>query len=181
MCVKMNENELFINEINRLTEVLRQQKESMPMIRDLLKGELDRPFHTDLWELSDRELDNEMGNRLPFMNNDIDPKPKESEITSHRRLLGKPIVMVKRFILRLLRSYTTRLLEKQHGLNEQLVAFHLASFIRFKRTEERLDKLELCLKELSEDQELLLLRLNNGRGDGIVNGDMSGVAPKDVG
>jgi hypothetical protein len=148
------------DEIKRLKEEIYKQKEAVSGIGELVKKEIDREFSTDLWELSERELDNEMGNRLSFLNSDIDPKPDTGSITSHRRLLGKPVVLFKRLLMKLARPYTNLLLEKQRRFNEQSVAFHLASFIRFRHNEKRIKALEEKLKEIQEDQELLMDRVN---------------------
>lgn len=148
-------NEQMKQELLRLKAELSAQKDAVSTLQGLLRENLQRSFHTDLWELSERELDNEMGNRLSFLNDDIDPRPDTASITSHRRLLGKPIVWVKRLLMRLARPYTNILLEKQRRFNEQLVYFHLASFIRFRTNEARLLTLEEKIKTLAEDQEIL--------------------------
>ena len=146
--------------INRLKEELFQQKEEISDISQLVKSPIDQPYSVDLWELSERELDNEMGTRLSFLNDDIDTKPDMNSISSHRRFLGKPIVLFKRLVMKLFQPYTNLLLEKQRRFNEQAVAFHLASFIRFRHNESRLQALENKMKVLEENQELLMDRLN---------------------
>jgi len=52
------------------------------------------------------------------------------------------IVFLKKLLLKALRPYTNSLFVRQNRFNEQLVAFHLASFIRLRRMEERLRQLE---------------------------------------
>jgi hypothetical protein len=154
------QNEHIAREIERLKEQLFKQKETISSIKELVKSEIDRDFPVDLWELSARELDNEMGTRLSFLNDDIDTKPDPYSITSHRRLIGKPIVLIKRAIMKITRFYTNSLLEKQKHFNEQVVAFHLASFIRFRQNEERIKGIEEKLKTLEEDGELMLEQLD---------------------
>jgi len=149
-------DEQTVNEINRLKEEIYRQKENISAIEHLVKKEIDRDFPIDLWELSDRELDNEMGSRLSFLNDDIDIRPAPGAITSHRRILGKPVVLIKRLFMKLSGFYTNTLLEKQKQFNARLVAFHLASFIRFRRSEEKINRIVEKLKTLEEDQELLL-------------------------
>ncbi len=156
-------DEAIIKEINRLKDDLYRQKEKITDITELVKTEIDRDFKVDLWELSEKELDNEMGDRLSFLNDDIDPRPDAKSITSHRRILGKPIVLFKRIIMKLASAYTNSLLEKQRRFNEQLVAFHLASFIRFRHNEKRIKAMEEKIKTLEEDQEILLEQINQCR------------------
>ncbi len=158
-CLTMDER--IVNEINRLKEEIYRQKESIPGIRGLVKDEIDSHFDTDPWELSEKELDSRMGDRLSFLNDDIDPKPDAGSISSHRRLLGKPVVWFKRLLMRIARPYTNLILEKQRRFNEQLVAFHLASFIRFRQNESHIDTIEKKLKEIEEDLELLTDQLKS--------------------
>jgi hypothetical protein len=155
-------DEQIKNEINGLKEEIRTQKEAVQDIHHLVKQDLKKRYPTDLWELSEKELDNEMGSRLSFLNDDIDPKPDNSVIITHRSgILGKVIVRFKRILMKLAQPYTNLLLEKQRRFNEQLVAYHLASFIRFRSTETHIQKMDKKLKELEEDQELLMDLLKN--------------------
>jgi hypothetical protein len=159
-------DERIIKEINRLTEEIHRQKEKAADLKELVKEEIDRDFPVDFWELSERELDNEMGRRLSFLNDDIDTRPDARSITSHRRILGKPIVFIKRLVMKIAGFYTNTILEKQRGFNEQLVAFHLASFIRFRHNERKIKEILEKLKALEEDQELILeqlTQLKNGK------------------
>jgi len=159
-------DERIIKEINRLKEEIFRQKDKVSDIKELVKEEIDRDFPVDFWELSERELDNEMGNRLSFLNDDIDTRPDAQSITSHRRILGKPIVFIKRLVMKIAGFYTNTILEKQRSFNEQLVAFHLASFIRFRHNEQKIKEILEKLKALEEDQELILeelAQLKNGK------------------
>ena len=107
-----------------------------------------------------------MANRLSFLNDDIDTRPDAQSITSHRRILGKPIVLLKRLVMKIAGFYTNTILEKQRSFNEQLVAFHLASFIRFRHNEQKIKEILGKLKALEEDQELILeelAQLKNGK------------------
>ena len=159
-------DEKIAKEISRLKEEIFKQKQKISDIKELVKKEIDRDFNIDLWELSERELDHEMGNRLSFLNDDIDPRPDIESITSHRKILGKPIVFIKRIIMKIANVYTNTILEKQRQFNEQLVAFHLASFIRFRHNETKIKGMDEKLKTLEEDQEMLLEqleKLNHGK------------------
>jgi len=159
-------DERIIEELDRLKEEIYRQKEKAADLKELVKTEIRRDFPVDFWELSERELDNEMGSRLSFLNDDIDTRPEARSITSHRRILGKPIVFIKRLVLKIAGFYTNTILEKQRSLNEQLVAFHLASFIRFRHNERKIKEILEKLKALEEDQELILdqlTQLKNGK------------------
>ncbi len=159
-------DERIIKEIDRLKEEIYRQKEKAADIKELVKEEIHRDFPVNFWELSERELDNEMGMRLSFLNDNIDTRPEARSITSHRRIIGKPIVLIKRLVLKIAGFYTNTILEKQRSLNEQLVAFHLASFIRFRHNERKIKEILERIKALEEDQESILdqlAQLKNGK------------------
>jgi hypothetical protein len=129
------------NEIAALKERYRAGKDAAATLEQLAGGPLQHHFPIDLWSLSDSELDGEMGKRLSFLNEDIDCRPTVA-ITSHRRFIGPFIVLCKKLLLKALRPYTNSLFVRQNRFNEQLVAFHLASFIRFRLLDEKLKRLE---------------------------------------
>jgi hypothetical protein len=97
-------------------------------------------------------LDQEMGKRLSFLNEDIDCRPTFN-ITSHRRFIGPAIVLCKKIIFKLLRPYTNTLFVRQNRFNEQLVTLHLATFIRFRRLEEKIRQLNSQMQEIKEQQQ----------------------------
>jgi len=90
-----------------------------------------------------------MGKRLGFLNEDIDCRPTVA-ITSHRRFIGPFIVLFKKLLLKVLSPYTNSLFVRQNRFNEQLVAFHLATFIRCRRLEEKLKRLDMLAGEARE-------------------------------
>jgi hypothetical protein len=142
-------DEQIKKEIAELKEHFRARKDSAASLEELAGVPVRHHFPIDLWKLSDSELDGEMGKRLSFLNDDIDCRPTP-DITSHRRFIGPAIVLFKKIIFKLLRPYTNTLFIRQNRFNDQLVAFHLASFIRFRRLEERMRKLERREMEISE-------------------------------
>jgi hypothetical protein len=157
----MQEKEKKAVQLKNLKEEFFRMKEEIDSIKELVKAEIDGDYHVDPWELSPRELDNQMGGSLSFLNDDIDTRPDPAAITSHRKILGKPIVFVKRVIMKLAAAYTNSILEKQRRFNDRLVAFHLASFVRFKQNEKKLHEIEERLKDFEDNQELMLDELRN--------------------
>ncbi len=147
------------DEIKRLKEEIFNQKEAVSHIGALVKGEIDRSYHVDPWELSEKELDSEMADILPFLNDDINPRQGKEVVTSHRGFLGKPLVFIKRKFLDMFEFYTSFLLDKQRRFNDRLVRYQLSSFVRFRHNETRIKALEEKLKEIEEDQELILDQL----------------------
>jgi hypothetical protein len=134
-------------EIVELKEFYRGRKDAAASLEELAGQPIQHHFPVDLWQLSDSELDGEMGKRLSLLNDDIDCRPTQ-DITSHRRFIGPAVVLFKKLLFKLMRPYTNTLFVRQNHFNEQLVAFHLASFIRFRLLEERTRSLEQQVDEI---------------------------------
>ena len=138
----------IVDEIKRLKKEIHNRKDKINNIQELVNKSIDREFRTNLWELSERELDFEMGNLLSFMNEDIDPRPDKKVITSHRKIIGRFIVIIKKALIKILNLYTNTILEKQRRFNEKIVYFQLASYIRFKEVEKKILDVEEKIKEI---------------------------------
>jgi hypothetical protein len=146
--------------LDYLKEELNLQKEQAQEIRDLIKKEIETHYENDLWELSPKELDQEMGKLLTFLNEDIDCTATP-EITSQRKFAGGFIVFLKKLIKAIIRPVFELYLGRQRRFNESAVRFQLASFIRLRRMEEKLDGIEKIAKEISEQQEALMDAIGN--------------------
>ncbi len=157
-------DEQIVKELDRLKEELAQKREKIQQIEQLVKRPIDREFSLDLWQLSPRELDAEMGDRLTALNDSIDPRPTRDSITSHRRLLGKPIVLAKKISMRLMQPAIDTILEKQRLFNEQAVVFHLATFIRLRQNEQTLKEIEDSLAEMDNRLQDMASEIRSGKG-----------------
>jgi len=135
----------------RLHEEYRRMTEQAASLQELVKEPIDQPFQLNLWDLSAAELDQEMANRLSALNDDINTRPSE-KITSHRRVIGPLIVMVKNVLRKLLSPYTNLVLARQVKFNEDMVAFHLATFIRFRQLDNQLTSVGERLNAIKDEQ-----------------------------
>lgn len=156
----------IIDRIQDLKTEIRKSRDNIQEITELVKKEIDREFPIDLWELSDKELDAVMGERLSIINERIDTRPVSSDIHSHRGLSGKIIVRFKRFLLKISSVYTNMLFDKQRELNGHMVFFQLASFIRQKRLEEKIKEINRTVKEIKEDQFFQIQTTENNQTTG---------------
>ena len=138
-----------------LKEELIRQKEQVQEIKDLIKKEIEAHYESDLWELSPKELDQEMGKLLSFLNQDIDCLSLQ-KITSHRKITGSFIVLAKKIITKISRPIFGAYLERQRRFNQSAVRFQLASFIRLRRMEQKLEGIEKIVTEIEEQQDTLL-------------------------
>jgi hypothetical protein len=151
--MKLNsEKEQLKQSFNSLKKELSNQREKIGKIEGLVKKQVDQDYEINLWELSDKELDQEMGNRLTLLNEDIDCMQLE-KITSHRKIVGPLIVGFKKMASRILLPFITPFFERQKQFNKGVVNYLLASFIRFRSMEQRLKKLERDIAETDETQD----------------------------
>jgi hypothetical protein len=144
------------DEIAKLKEIYFRRK-TAAAFKELIGVPIEHHYPINLWELADSELDQEMGRRLSFLNEDIDCHPTP-DITSHRRFIGPAIVLCKKIFFKILRPYTNTLFVRQNRFNEQLVSLHLATFIRFRRLEDKIKQLNSQIQEIKEQQQELATR-----------------------
>lgn len=132
-----------ISSVKDMLEMFREQllieKNNINIVNKLVNSEIDQNFELDLWELSPKELDNWMGKNLSILNDNINTVPGPIIAKSHRRFIGRPIVYIKNKIFFYINKYTLPILEKQKIFNSQLVKFHLASFIRLRALDSKLN------------------------------------------
>ncbi len=147
-------------EIFSLKKEIHLKRKKIKEIKKLINKEIDTPYRINLWELTENELDKEMGTRLSILNEDIDCLPS-GEIKSHRKIIGPFIVFLKKIIRKLTLPYLRFIFERQKNFNEEIVAYQLASFIRFRQIEEKLNDLKQEIEELKEKQETIIEAINS--------------------
>ena len=143
------------NEIQRLKAEIAKQRERIGSVKELVNEEIDRDLHLNLEDLSEKELDAEMGMSLARLDDDSDPRPDPQALTSHRKAIGKAIVFLKRFMFKIASVYTNTLLEKQNRFNHRSAALHHSFFIRFRQMEKKIRRIEEKLGDLEEHEVLL--------------------------
>jgi len=134
----------FEKEIQRLREEIDKKKEEIHDIKQLVNKEIDREFLPPLEELSEKELEPYFEKYLSILEGSSDPWPDRKSLTSHRKILGKPIILMKQFLLRMtgVYTYTSLFLEKQKNFNDHSVALHRASLARLKLNTEKIKHIE---------------------------------------
>ena len=152
----MEKNTELNQAIIKIKEELERERAQVQDINNLLKTRIDRNFKDNLWELSEKELDIDMGDKLSLLNESINPRQDLAEIKSTKKIIGKPITGIKRFIIRVVKHYLDPIYDKHIKFNERLVNFHLASYIRLRHNEKRLKNLEEKISLISEDLEMML-------------------------
>jgi prefoldin subunit 5 len=157
--INTNKEMQLTNEIQRLKAEIEEQRERISSIKELVNEEIHRDFHLNLEDLSGKELDSEMGVHLARLDEDSDPRPDPQALTSHRQVIGKAIVFLKRLMLKIASVYTNTLLEKQNRFNHCSAALHHSFFIRFRHMEKRIRRIEEKLGDLEEHEVLIADKL----------------------
>jgi hypothetical protein len=155
-----NRDEALRRKLGFLKEELMRQKERIKEMKDLIGRKTEAHHENDLWEMSGKELDHEMGELLTYLDQDIDCLSPE-KITSHRKIAGKLIVWAKRIVTRIILLFFSGVLQRQRRFNQCAVRFQLASFIRFRRLEKELEGIEKMMPEIEEQLENLLGELGS--------------------
>ena len=135
--------------LRELRKYYASEREKLNDIGQLVREAVDREIVTDFWELSNGEIEREMWQRLEILDADADCLPG-GPITSHRPLLGKPLVWLKKVMRFLTAPYSSMLLQKQNRLNRELVTFQLLTFLKFRHLDGRLREIEEKMADLPE-------------------------------
>ena len=129
-------------EITKMKNEFHKKKEKVRDLKELVKKEIDREFPSDLKDFSEKELGSQMDEYISFLNKSVDPVPDKTSITSHRRLIGKPVVWIKRILLRMTRSYITLIMDKQKAFNQKCIALYQNLIIHQKKYHEKISHIE---------------------------------------
>lgn len=134
-------------EIEKLKREITLKKEKIQDIKKLAHKEIDRCFSSNLEELSDKELDSYLEEYLAAMDKSFDPTPDRMSLTSHRKILGIPIILLKKFLLKVTGVYINLILDKQKKFNQQSIAFYRAVLIRIRKNRRTIKQIEQRLSE----------------------------------
>lgn len=145
--------------VERLKDELAKKKEEVHDIAELVRKEIDRYFQLDPQELSDRELEAFIQEKLRTYKGYIDINPDPGALTSHRKILGRPILFLKRKFMKMIRFYTQLITLKQTKFNENSAALLEAVLARSRRNKQELEAIEARISRLEETVFLLTFRL----------------------
>jgi hypothetical protein len=138
-------NEDIKKEIIKTREELEKKLDKVKDISELVGKNIDREYPQDFNELSETELDAEMGKRVVFLNENLNIINKINQKTS--------IKIVK---LLLFLPYSIHfMLTKPVLLMKNYLQLNHILLVRLKRMTERLDRIEARLEDLEGMQEIL--------------------------
>jgi archaellum component FlaC len=145
--VKKSEKNDIAKEVEKLKQELRQKKEEIHDLKKWINKEIDRDFSSDLEDFSTKELESLTDEYHALLDQDVDPVPDKTSITSHRKGIGKPVVWMKRFLLKMTRSYIALILGKQKSFNQKSVVLYQSLLVHQKKYHERINHIEERLGE----------------------------------
>ncbi len=128
-------------EIERLKQALSRELADIEDI-EALAGE---SIQVELWGLNEKSLEKAMWDSFLQLERGKDSLAPE-KITSHRKIIGAPIVLYKKILGALLRPYTRTILSRQNRFNAELIQFQLASLLRLEKMRKRLDSVEAAAR-----------------------------------
>jgi hypothetical protein len=129
-------------EIQRLKEELEKKRGEVEDIRTLVNKQIDRPFPADVKEYSEKELETYIREQISTVENCADPRPDKKSVTSHRKIIGRPIVFFKRLLLKMTGFHVHLLLDKQTQFNRESAALNQALVIRLGHHKERMRQIQ---------------------------------------
>jgi len=153
-------------EMIKIKKELYKKKEEIRDIKTLANKEIDRELPPDLMDFSERELESQLEEHLSYLNQHLDPSPEKMSITSHRKIIGKPIIWIKRILLKITGAYVTHIFEKQKTFNQKCADSYQILLLHQKRhrkknnqVEERISECEVHLEIVSRKLEELDAKL----------------------
>lgn len=148
-------------ELESLKKELAGKRDEIQDIAGLVGREIDRQFMPDPGELSERELEAFFQERLPLLRDRIDINPNPAALTSHRKILGRPILFLKRKFMTMIRFYTQLITPKQTEFNAASASLIEAIIARSRRNRQALQEIEERIGRLEEVLILLVARLRD--------------------
>ena len=142
-----NMNETIDQEVKRLKEDLLRRKEEVGDLRSLVAREIDREFESDAMDLTEREIEPFLEKTMAAVREDFALKPEPQTLTSHRRILGRPVLYFKRIFMNWSDLYTKRILDKQNRTNRNFFDLFKVLVLRSRWSREKLKELDERLGE----------------------------------
>ena len=137
-------------ELQQLKEDLHKKKEAIDEIPKLIKRRIDRAFSTNIWELSEKELDRYVGECITVLSQNADTKPDAGSIASHRKIIGPAIVLMKRIFMIIGKIYSNLVLAKQIEFNRKVVELSQAFLIQINNNKKSNEKIDERIRSCEE-------------------------------
>ncbi|HUU38873.1 MAG TPA: hypothetical protein VMW46_11815 [Candidatus Desulfaltia sp.] len=144
-------------EIRRLKNDLLKKKGEVEDIRALANREIDREFQTEALDLAERDIEPFIEKSLSDIKENLVLKAEPSTLKSHRKILGRPVLSLKRMFMSWIDLYTGMILDKQNRYNRSSFDLLKVALLRSRWSKEKLKDLE---ERLGECEENLVIMIN---------------------
>jgi hypothetical protein len=150
-------------EIESLRRELEAKKAEIRSLEKLVSGAIERDFPLEVGEFSERELEDYFRDAVAPLKQVLDPRPGPKSVRSHRKVIGAPIVFLKRLFLRLSGFYTHLLLDEQVKFNRRSAELTEALVTRVRHYRDRLEQAEDKVAAFEESLVILKNKLDDLR------------------
>lgn len=131
----------------KLKKELYKKKEEIREIKKLVNKEIDQELPFNAADSSERELETLLEDHFSLLEKSFDPLPDTTSLTSHRKIIGKPIIWIKRILLKITRVYTFLILDKQKTFNQESVALFRTLIFRQRISKKKISHIEKRISE----------------------------------
>jgi len=147
----------IIQEIEIVKNELKKEKINLSNIKELIKKDINKMKHFSINHLSPSEINLKMNFSIKDLSNYYIQKPDLNLISSHRKYIGRTIVLLKKIFFKLLAPYSNYILENQEKINDNfahILNFNNLILLRLNEIESNQKKLE---KKVSDSEDKLTL------------------------
>lgn len=155
--------------MTELKKELYDKKEEIRDIGKLVNKDIDKNYAVSLEDYSERELEAWMEEQLSYLDDAVDPFPDKTRITSHRKIIGQPIVWIKRFLLKITGVFITLTLNKQKIFNQKCVALFRTVILHQKKYRKKITQIEDRISECEVRLDAISRRIAELDSDGKQN------------
>ncbi|MFZ2054464.1 MAG: hypothetical protein WAU81_09725 [Candidatus Aminicenantales bacterium] len=148
-------------EIRRMKNDLLRKKGEVEDIRALVNREIDREFQTEALDLAERDLEPFIEKSLSDIKENLILKVEPSTLKSHRKILGRPVLSLKRMFMSWVDLYTRMILEKQNRYNRSAFDLLKVVLLRSRWSKEKLKDLEERLGECEESLVVMISKVED--------------------
>ena len=152
-------NEEIKNEMMKIKNELSKKKEEIRDINKLANKQIDRDLPLDVMGFSERELESQLEEHLSILHKFVDPLPDKMSITSHRKIIGKPIIWIKRILFKIAGAYFTHILEKQKIFNRKCADSYQVMRLQQTKHQSKIDSAEERISECEVHLEVVSRKL----------------------
>jgi len=149
----------FTKEMTKLKKELYDKKEEIRDINELANKEIDRKLHSPIEDFSERELESLLDEHHSLLAKSVNPLPEKMVIPSHRKIIGKPIVWIKRRLLNVVSAYVTPIMVKQTAFNQKCVELYQALILHQKKLRKKINHMEERVSECEAHLDIISKKL----------------------